>query len=166
MNKPAQLSVIVAIDAKNGIGKDNQLLASISADLKRFKAITSGHTVIMGRNTWESLPKRPLPNRRNVVITSRLLADEGAEVVGSVAEALQVTANDGEVFVMGGASVYSQMMPYANKLYLTLIHNEFEADVFFPEIDYSQWRELERVDVSDDEKVDFSYSFVTLERIE
>lgn len=166
MNKPAQLSVIVAIDAKNGIGKDNQLLASISADLKRFKAITSGHTVIMGRNTWESLPKRPLPNRRNVVITSRLLADEGAEVVGSVTEALQVTANDGEVFVMGGASVYSQMMPYANKLYLTLIHNEFEADVFFPEIDYSQWRELERVDVSDDEKVDFSYSFVTLERIE
>lgn len=166
MNKPTQLSVIVAIDAKNGIGKDNQLLASISADLKRFKAITSGHTVIMGRNTWESLPKRPLPNRRNVVITSRLLADEGAEVVGSVTEALQVTANDGEVFVMGGASVYSKMMPYANKLYLTLIHNEFEADAFFPEIDYSQWRELERVDVSDDEKVDFSYSFVTLERIE
>lgn len=166
MNKPTQLSVIVAIDAKNGIGKDNQLLASISADLKRFKAITSGHTVIMGRNTWESLPKRPLPSRRNVVITSRLLADEGAEVVGSVTEALQVTANDGEVFVMGGASVYSQMMPYANKLYLTLIHNEFEADAFFPEIDYSQWRELERVDVSDDEKVDFSYSFVTLERME
>jgi len=166
MEKPLQLSVIVAIDANNGIGKDNQLLASISADLKRFKAITSGHTVIMGRNTWESLPKRPLPNRRNVVITSRELDDEGAEVVGSVEAALNVTAADGEVFVMGGASVYNQMMPYADKLCLTLIHREFEADAFFPQIDYSQWREVERIDVADDEKVDFSYSFVTLERVE
>lgn len=160
-----QISIIVAIDQNNGIGLNNNLLAYIPADLKRFKAITTGHTVVMGKNTWLSLPKRPLPDRTNIVVTSKN-GDifDGATLVHSIEDAIGLLPSDDESFVMGGASVYKQMFPFANRLYLTVIHKEFEADTFFPEIDYSQWNEIERIDVDDDPRTDFGYTYLTLER--
>jgi len=159
------ISIIVAIDENNGIGLKNNLLAYIPADLKRFKAITTGHTVIMGRNTWQSLPKRPLPNRRNIVITNHNEEEfNGAVVANSINQAIEILPDDDESFVMGGASIYRQMFQLASKLYLTLIHKTFEADTFFPEIDYSQWTEIERVKISNDPKTDFDYTYLTLVR--
>ena len=165
MTTQKPLSIIVAIDENNAIGLKNNLLAYIPADLKRFKAITTGHTIVMGSNTWFSLPKRPLPERTNIVITSRS-GDEfsGATLVHSIDEAIKMLPENDESFVMGGASIYKQMLPFATKLYLTLIHRKFEADTFFPTIDYSQWTEIERIDINDDPKTDFSYSYVTLEK--
>ena len=161
-----QISMIVAIDENGGIGLKNNLLAYIPADLKRFKAITTGHSIIMGSNTWLSLPRRPLPERRNIVITSRVNTDfDGALLAHSVDEAVAMLPDGDEAFVIGGASIYQQMFPLATKLYLTLIHKKFEADTFFPEIDFSQWRELERIDIDNDEKTDFSYTYLTLEKI-
>ena len=113
-----------------------------------------------------SLPRRPLPERRNIVITSRVNTDfDGALLAHSVDEAVAMLPDGDEAFVIGGASIYRQMFPLATKLYLTLIHKKFEADTFFPEIDFSQWRELERVDIDNDEKTDFSYTYLTLEKI-
>ncbi len=161
-----QISMIVAIDENGGIGLKNNLLAYIPADLKRFKAITTGHTIIMGSNTWLSLPRRPLPERRNIVITSRVNTDfDGAILAHSVDEAVAMLPDGDEAFVIGGASIYRQMFPLATKLYLTLIHKKFEADTFFPEIDFSQWSELERIDIDNDEKTDFSYTYLTLDRL-
>lgn len=160
-----QISMIVAIDENGGIGLKNNLLAYIPADLKRFKAITTGHDIIMGSNTWLSLPKRPLPERRNIVITSRTGAEfEGATLARSIDEAVALLPDGDESFVIGGASIYRQMFPLATRLYLTLIHKKFEADTFFPEIDFSQWNELERADIEDDAKTDFSYTYLTLEK--
>ena len=160
-----QISMIVAIDENNGIGLKNNLLTYIPADLKRFKAITTGHNIIMGSNTWLSLPRRPLPERRNIVITSRTGAEfEGAVLARSIDEAVALLPAGEESFVIGGASIYRQMFPLATRLYLTLIHKRFEADTFFPEIDFSQWRELERIDIESDAKTDFKYSYLTLEK--
>ena len=160
-----RISMIVAIDENGGIGLKNNLLAYIPADLKRFKAITTGHNIIMGSNTWLSLPRRPLPERRNIVITSRSGTEfEGATLARSIDEAVTLLPDNEESFVIGGASIYRQMFPLATKLYLTLIHKKFEADTFFPEIDFSQWRELERIDIEDDERTDFGYSYLTVER--
>ncbi|MBR5168209.1 MAG: dihydrofolate reductase [Salinivirgaceae bacterium] len=165
MTTQKPLSIIVAIDESNAIGLKNNLLAYIPADLKRFKAITTGHTVVMGSNTWMSLPKRPLPERTNIVITSRSGNEfEGATLAHSVEEAMNLLPDNDESFVMGGASIYKQMLPFATKLYLTLIHRKFEADTFFPEIDYSQWTETERTDITDDLKTDFSYTYLVLEK--
>lgn len=163
MQKP--LSIIVAIAEQNAIGNKNQLLAHIPADLKRFKAITSGKTVVMGRNTWFSLPNRPLPNRTNIVITNIMGEDfDGAKTVYSIDEAVAECPANEESFIIGGAMVYKQFFPLAAKLYLTLVHKTFEADTFFPEIDYSQWREIERTEVTDDSWTDFAYTYLTLER--
>ena len=149
MNKP--ISIIVAIDESNAIGLKNNLLAHIPSDLKRFKSITTGHTVIMGSNTWLSLPKRPLPERKNIVISSKSgQLFSGAELVHSIDEAVRMLPAYDESFVMGGASIYSQMLPLVSKLYLTVIHRTFEADTYFPVIDYSQWTEVERIDINDD----------------
>jgi dihydrofolate reductase len=160
-----QLSIIVAIADDNAIGNKNQLLAHIPADLKRFKAITSGKTVIMGRNTWFSLPNRPLPNRTNIVITN--IPDEvfeGAVTAYTIDEAVAKCPEGEECFIVGGAMIYRQFFPLAQKLYLTLIHKKFEADTFFSEIDYSQWNKLERTQINDDPKTGFAYTYLTLER--
>lgn len=160
-----QISIIVAIDENNGIGLNNNLLAYIPSDLKRFKAITTGHAVIMGKNTWLSLPKRPLPERKNIVVTSKN-GDifDGATLVHSIDEAIGLLPDDDESFVMGGASIYKQMFSLATRLYLTVIHKKFTADTFFPEIDMTEWNELERTDIENDPKTDFTYSYITLER--
>jgi dihydrofolate reductase len=158
------ISIIVAIAQNFAIGKNNDLLFHLPNDLKRFKQITTGHPVIMGRNTLLSLPKGALPNRRNIVITDN--PDEkfdGCEMVFSIEEAIESVQYETESFIIGGGMIYRQFYPVAGKLYLTLVHQDFDADVYFPEVDYSQWEEVAREDLSD-EKNGFSYSYLNLKR--
>jgi dihydrofolate reductase len=160
------ISIIVAIAENMAIGKNNDLLWHIPADLKRFKQITSGHPVIMGKRTWESLPRRPLPNRRNIVITDVAGEKiEGCEMAYSIEEAIGMCSVDDENFIIGGASVYRQFLPHADRLYLTLVHKPFDADVFFPEIDFSQWKLIASEDFLPDEMNDFSYTNATYDRV-
>ena len=159
------ISIIVAIAENNAIGKDNQLLWHLSDDLKRFKKFTSGNTVIMGRNTFLSLPKGALPNRKNIVITDQQEDQfEGCEIAHSINEALELAGDESESFIMGGGMVYKQMLPIAGKLYLTTVHHSFDADTFFPEISYDEWEEEERESVQASEKNEFESTFTLLLR--
>lgn len=155
----------MAIAQNNGIGRNNQLLWHIPADLKRFKQITLGHTVIMGKNTFLSLPGGPLKNRRNVVISNDP-ADRfaGCEMVFSIQEALERCDADQENFVIGGASVYRQFLPMAHRLYITRVNRSFEADTFFPEINPGEWEVISQEHPEPDGKNDFSYTFIILKR--
>lgn len=144
------LSIIVACAQNMAIGKDNQLLWHISDDLKRFKSLTSGHTVIMGRRTFESLPKKPLPKRRNIVITHDAnfayqvpeTASGTLEVAHSIVEAVKMIEGEEEVFVMGGAAIYREMLPLATNLYVTWVYEDFDADAFFPVVDLSEFNQV------------------------
>ncbi|MCI5681554.1 MAG: dihydrofolate reductase [Paludibacteraceae bacterium] len=135
------LSIIAAISEDNAIGKGGELLCHLPNDLRHFKQITLGSAVIMGSATYLSLPRRPLPKRQNIVITSRQDAVfEGADVAHSIEEALQMVSEVEEAFVIGGGSIYRQMMPLADKLYITHIHHSWpDADTFFPEIKKEEW---------------------------
>ena len=158
------ISIIVAIAQNFAIGKNNDLLFHLPNDLKHFKEITSGHTIIMGRNTLLSLPKWPLPNRRHIVITDK--PDdyfEGCETVFSIDEALEKVKQEDEAFVIGGGMIYRQFYPVAGKIYLTVVHKDFDADVYFPEINYEEWEEMGREDFHD-EKNNFNYSYINLKR--
>ncbi len=158
------ISIIVAIAQNFAIGKNNDLLFHLPNDLKRFKQITTGHPVIMGRNTLLSLPKGALPNRRNIVITDNPEEKfERCEMVFSIEEAAKAVENEKEAFIIGGGMIYRQFYPLAGKLYLTVVHQDFEADVWFPEVDYSEWNEVSREDLFD-EKNGFNYSNLNLER--
>jgi len=157
------ISIIVAIAENHAIGKDNKLLWYLPNDLKHFKTITSGHTVIMGRKTYDSVGK-PLPNRRNIVITRQHIDIAGCEVVNSLQEALALCKTEEEVFIVGGAEIYRQAIPITNKIYLTIVHQNFEGDTYFPEIEENIWVETEREDYQPDEKNKLAYSFITLER--
>jgi dihydrofolate reductase len=160
-----KISIIVAIANNWAIGKDNQLLWHISRDLQRFKKITLGHQVIMGKKTYESLPFRPLKNRTNVVITDN--PDDkfvGCITIYSIQQALDLCNDAEESFIIGGGSVYKQFLPYANKFYLTRVHKDFEADTFFPEIDFSEWKLVECEDHDPEGENDFSYSFMVYEK--
>lgn len=158
------ISIIVAIAQNFAIGKNNDLLFHLPNDLKRFKQITNGKTLIMGRNTLLSLPKWPLPNRRHIVISDiEKEKFDGCDMAGSIDEAVEMAKNEQEAFIIGGGMVYRQFYPIAKKLYLTLVHKDFEADVFFPEIDFNEWIELNREDHYD-EKNDFNYSYIDLVR--
>jgi len=159
------VSIIVAVAKKNVIGKDNQLIWHISDDLKRFKALTTGHHVIMGRKTYESIGK-PLPNRVNIVITRNpKYRAEGCIVVSSLEDALKSCENDQEVFVIGGGELYRLALPLASKLYLTLVLKDFEGDTFFPEIDFNQWHEVYRENRKPTETDGLEFTFVNYERI-
>lgn len=159
------ISIIVAIAQNNAIGKDNQLLWHIPEDLKRFKALTTGHTIVMGKRTFESLPLRPLPNRRSVVITDIPGEQiQGCEMAYSIDDAISKMEEGRENFIIGGGMVYKQFMPLADKLYLTIVHKDFEADTFYSEIDYAQWKEIAREDVSANDSLGFDYSYITYER--
>ncbi len=159
------LSIIVAIAENYAIGKDNRLLWHISDDLKRFKRLTSGHNVIMGRNTWLSLPRRPLPNRRNIVITDNPQdCFENCRMVNSIDAALAECQPGEECFIMGGASVYRQFMPKADKLYITRVHRAFDGDTFFPEIKTSEWKRIESEGPFETDDNSFSYTFETYTR--
>lgn len=158
------ISIIVAIAQNFAIGKNNDLLFHLPNDLKRFRQITTGHPVIMGRNTLLSLPQGALPNRRNIVITDNPEEKfDRCEMVSSIEEAVEAVKNEKEAFIIGGGMIYRQFYPIAGKLYLTLVHRDFDADVFFPEIDYSEWEELSREDHSD-EKNGFDFSYLDLKR--
>lgn len=160
------ISIIVAIAENFAIGRNNQLLFHLPDDLKRFKALTTGKTIIMGRNTLLSLPKWPLPNRRHIVITDRL--DDyfpGCETVFNVEDAIEKVKDETEAFVIGGGMVYRQFYPVAGRIYLTLVHKEFEADIYFPEIDFKSWSE-ESCEDHYDEINNFAYSYMNLKRKE
>lgn len=159
------ISIIVAIAANLAIGKNNDLLWHIPGDMKYFKRITSGHPVIMGKRTYDSLPRKPLPNRRNIVITD--VADEqipGCEMAYSIEASMRLCNTEEENFIIGGASVYRQFLPFADRLYLTRVHKEFDGDVFFPEVDFSQWVLLSKEDHGPDEHNDFSFSYEVYDR--
>jgi dihydrofolate reductase len=158
------ISIIVAIAENFAIGKNNDLLFHLPNDLKRFKQITLGKPVIMGRNTLLSLPNGPLKNRRNIVI-SDIPGDhfEGCEMTGSIEGAIELIKNEEEAFIIGGGMIYRQFYPLAKKLYLTLVHKPFDADTYFPEIEYSEWQETFCEDHYDPIN-DFHFSYVNLTR--
>ena len=158
-------TIIVAVAENNAIGKDNQLLWHLSDDLKRFKSLTSGHHIIMGRKTFESFPK-PLPNRTHVVITKQedYKVPHGIIVVNSLKDALDVAKEDNQPFIIGGGEIYNQSLEVANKIELTRVHHNFEADTFFPKIDNSIWKETSNVYHKKDAKNEFDYSFISYTR--
>ncbi|MBR0297069.1 MAG: dihydrofolate reductase [Paludibacteraceae bacterium] len=155
------ISIIVAISENYAIGKKGDLLCHLPEDLKHFKAITSGSTVIMGERTFYSLPKHPLPNRRNIVITDQAgKTFEGAEAAYSIEDAVRLVQNDEEAFIIGGGMVYRQFMTIADKLYITHIHHSWEdADTFFPVIEPNIWRKVSEEPHFADEKNPFDYTF-------
>jgi dihydrofolate reductase len=161
------LSIIVAMAQNNAIGKNNDLLCHIPGDLKRFKEITAGHTVIMGRHTWLSLPNAPLPNRKNIVLSTQkdFIAD-GALIAKTLDEALELAKGDDEVFIIGGGNLYKQTLPLADKLYLTWIEHDFtDADTYFPSINFDEWKETLREDYMPEGKNPYAFSFINYERI-
>lgn len=160
------VTIMAAIAANNALGKDNQLIWHLPADLKRFKKTTLNHAVIVGRKTYESLGK-PLPNRTNIIITrDKNYQVEGCVIVNSLKAALKAALKvDKNPYILGGAEIYKQAMPFADKLDITFVHHQFEADVFFPEIDKNIWKETWREDFKAYENNKYDYSFVTFERI-
>lgn len=159
------LSLIAAIGKNNELGKDNTLLWHIPADLKYFRDTTRGHAVIMGRKTFESIG-RPLPNRENIVITrDHYWQADGVQVVHSLDEALAVYKDtEQEVFVIGGAQIYAEALPYADKLYITRIDTSVPADTFFPDVDMNIWRETSHEAHEPNEQNPLPYAFVTYEK--
>jgi len=154
------LTIIAAVAKNNALGKNNDLIWHLPADLKRFKEITLGHHIIMGRKTFESLGK-PLPNRTTIIITRNPdYIAPGCIVVNELEEAIEAAAKDKNPFILGGAEIYKQAMSFADILDLTLVHEVFEADAFFPDIDMSKWKEMSRQDFKADEKNKYDYSFV------
>jgi len=158
------ISIVVAISENNAIGKNNQLLWHLPADLKHFKDLTSGNTIIMGRKTYDSIG-RPLPNRRNIVITRQPgLEIEGIEVVNSLQEAISLCATAKEVFIIGGAEIYKSALALTDIIYLTTVHETYDADVFFPELKVEDWITTHQEYHAADEKNSVAYTFSTLER--
>jgi len=158
------VSIIVAMTPDRVIGKNNQLPWYLPADLKHFKASTMDKPIIMGRKTFDSIGK-PLPGRHNIVVTRQKdLSLEGCTVVASIAEAIEQAGEVKEAMIIGGASIYQDALPLADRLYLTLIKTEIEGDAFFPAFDKSEWRVLSQIDHQADEKNIFDYSFLFLEK--
>lgn len=159
------LSLIVAISRERAIGRDNTLPWYLPADLKRFKELTTGHAILMGRKTFESLPNGPLPKRRNVVISTSLNHIEGAEVFATIDEALEALNAEEEVFVIGGGQVYAQLLKRADKLYLTQVDTSIaDADTFFPEWRSEEWATLRRIECPRDERNEYDSVFIELQR--
>ena len=154
--------MIAAVAQNRAIGNNNELIYWLPDDLKRFKQLTSGHTIIMGSNTFRSLPKGALPNRRNIVLSRKKIAFPGAEVFSSLEDALKSCNNEDIVYIIGGEQLYSYAMPLADELYLTEVNNIPEAaDAFFPEWKDKGWKEIEREEHYKDEKHAFDFSFTT-----
>ena len=164
--KSSELTIIVAAGENNEIGKDNDLIWHLSDDLKRFKTLTNGHHIIMGRKTYETFPK-PLPNRTHIVITRQenYKVPDGVIVVNNLEDALDACRKDNQPFIIGGGEIYKQSMSLADKLEITRVHESFEnADTFFPEIDKSVWKETNKVFHDKDDKHQYAFSFITYER--
>lgn len=154
------VTIIAAVGRNKALGKNNDLIWHLPADLRRFKEVTRGHHVIMGRKTFESLGK-PLPHRTNIIVSrnSNYKAD-GCIVVGSLEEALKEAQSDPNPYILGGAQIYEQALEVADRMDLTLVHEDFEADAFFPDFSDENWEETGRQDFKKDEKNPYDYSFV------
>lgn len=160
------ISIVVAMTKNRVIGRDGDMPWRLSADLKRFKQITMGHHLVMGRKTYDSIG-RPLPGRTTVVLSrSANYEDARIRVARSLDEAIDFAKNDDEIFITGGAQIYSLALPRVGRIYLTQIHCELDGDTHFPEIDWAAWRLLERQDGTADSKNNYDYSFLTYERCE
>lgn len=160
------ISIIVAIARNNAIGKDNRLLWHLSDDLKRFRKLTTGHTLIMGRNTFLSLPNGVLPNRRHIVISDIPGESfEGCEMAHSIEQAIELAGDTDPCFVIGGGMVYAQFLPLVGRLHLTRVDESFEADTFFPEVDFSQWRAVATESVDSGEKNEYAHTYTEYVRI-
>ncbi|MDD2413057.1 MAG: dihydrofolate reductase [Bacteroidales bacterium] len=154
------LSIIVAVGKNLEIGKDNQLLWHISEDLKYFKKNTSGKTIVMGHNTWKSLPFKPLPNRKNIVLSRQKdLQIEGITIVHSIEDLKKLLITNEETFIMGGATIYKYFINIADKMYITRVNQNFDADTFFPEIDGKIWKKNSQSEWFTDEKTNLEYCF-------
>ena len=159
------LSIIVAVASDGAIGRANDLLWHLPADLKRFKELTTGHTILMGRKTFESLPRGPLPNRRNIIISRSLPAQPGAEVYPTIQQAMEACASDEEVFIIGGGEIYRQLLPNTERIYLTRVQASFpDAEVFFPELDPTEWIEETREVYPRDERNEYDTELLLLRR--
>lgn len=158
-----KISIIAAIGKNRELGKDNKLIWHIKEDLQRFKSFTKGHPIIMGRKTWESLPFKPLPNRTNIVVTrDKQQITSGAVVCSSIEEALAKAREieKSETFIIGGGQIYQQALPFADKLYLTIVNGDFDADTFFP--DYSEFKKVVFEQAGESEGL--KYKFVELQK--
>ena len=161
------ITVIAAIATNNALGKDNDLIWHLPADLKRFKKVTTGHYIVMGRNTFESIG-RPLPNRTTIIITrNKNYFKEGCLIANSLEQAIEMSKEEAQVFIIGGAQIYKETIAknLAQQLDITLVHKDFEADVYFPEIDAKIWKEVARENFKADEKNKLDYSFITYQKI-
>ena len=163
--KTTELTIIAAAGENDAIGKDNKLLWDLSDDLQRFKKLTSGHFIIMGRKTFESFPK-PLPNRIHVVITSQddYVVPAGVLKAGSLQEAIKLAKDDSQPFIIGGGEIYKQALEFADKIELTRVHEDFEADTFFPKIDTTVWKEVNNTFHKKDAEHEHEFSFITYVR--
>jgi dihydrofolate reductase len=162
------ISQIVAVGINNEIGKDNDLLWKMPNDMKFFMTTTTGHAVLMGRNTFESFGKRPLKNRTNIIITRQPhYVAENCVVVGTIEEGIKYAQAQGEteLFIIGGGSIYEQSLGQTNRVYLTRIEGEFEATVFFPQLDENEWKVVHQDRHHKDERHAYDYTFYTYERI-
>lgn len=160
------LSIIVAIANENVIGKDNKLIWHLPEDLKRFKEITTGHKIIMGRKTFESLG-RVLPNRKHIILCNDMkmnIENENVEILDDVSKLDKYINSDEECFVIGGATIYKLLMPYANKMYITKINQSFEGDVYFPEIKETEWKEVSREKGLKNQENPFDYEYINYVR--
>jgi len=154
------VTIIAAIGRNRALGKNNDLIWHLPADLRRFKKVTRGHHIIMGRKTYESLGK-PLPNRTNIIVSRNPdYKAEGCVVVSSLDEALKTAKADPNPYVLGGAEIYKQALSIADFMDLTLVHADFEADAFFPDFSLENWKEIGRQDFEKDEENPYDYSFV------
>lgn len=159
-----KLTIIAAIANNYALGKDNQLIWHLSADLKRFKKLTTGHHIIMGRKTFESIGKA-LPNRTTIIITRNIAyKQKDCLIANSLSEALLLVKNDDSPYIIGGAQIYKQAIEIVDRLDITFVHHDFEADVFFPKIDLNIWKEISKETFEISEQNKFRYSFVTFER--
>ncbi len=158
------VSIVVAAAENNAIGGDNRLLWHLPNDLRFFKRITSGHPIVMGRKTYESVGK-PLPNRRNIIITRQAgYSVEGADVVGSLADALALCESEPTVFIVGGGEIYRQAMPVVDRVYLTRVHASVAGDAFFPDLEPQEWELVSAEAHASDERHAFAYTFEVYDR--
>ena len=159
------VSIIVAVAQNGTIGDKNSLLWHIKEDMRFFRTTTSGHAVIMGRKTFESLGSKPLPKRTNIVITRQDVEFEGALTAHSLQEAIAMAEGDEEIFIIGGAQIYAQALECADRLYLTLVEKDYEGDTSFPEIDYRYWQLVAEERHERGEEFEYSFSFLTFDRV-
>ena len=160
------ISILAALDQQNGIGKDNNLLCRLRDDMRNFKELTTGNVVVMGRKTYESLPKGALTNRENIVITrNTTFKAQGCTIMNTIDEVINHShRTNKEVFVIGGGEVYELLLPYASKLYLSFIEHRFDADTFFPQIDYDNWSVIENKKFEQSDRNDYSFVYKVMVR--